>query len=166
MQNIKKKINVLFVCMGNICRSPAAEAILKSRSQQSSSLNLYVESCGMGSWHVGHSADSRMKEACESRGIFLTGVAQQFNQEFLDRFDYLLAADEEVLQHLYRYARTPEEKLKICLMTKYSPLYAEKDVPDPYYGGSNGFEVVIDMLEDSCKGLIDRIQSEHPDLTF
>lgn len=155
MYDKKKKVNVLFVCMGNICRSPAAEAILKSQSQENHSLNLYVESCGLGDWHVGRPADTRMKEACASRGIPLTGVAQQFSQEFLDRFDYILAADNEVLQHLYRYARTPKEKSKICLMTKYSLLYADRDVPDPYYDGLHGFEVVLDMLEDSCKGLVD-----------
>lgn len=154
----KGEVRVLFVCMGNICRSPAGEGVLKWLVSQDPSLKIYVESCGIGDWHIGQAPDRRMQEASNVRGIALTGRAQQFKQDFFDRFDYILAADKEVLKFLYHYAKTPDQKAKISLMTSFSTIYAGQEVPDPYYQSNGAFELVLDMLEDACQGLIEKIR--------
>lgn len=155
-----KKVHVLFVCMGNICRSPAAEAILKHLVKQYPSLDIVVESCGIGDWHLGHAPDSRMQESAKARGIFLTGKARQFQREYLDRFDFILASDKEIQSDLYHYAKTPEQKAKIGLMTDFSTAYRGQEVPDPYYQTGGAFDLVLDILEDSCEGLLNKINSE------
>jgi protein-tyrosine phosphatase len=152
------KIEVLFVCMGNICRSPAGEGILKHYLLQDPSLQIYVESCGIGDWHVGQGPDRRIQEASKARGIVLTNRAKQFQHTFLDQFDYILAADNEVLKHLYHYAKTPEQKAKISLITAFSPYYYGQEIPDPYYEPNGAFELVLDMLEDACQGLMNHIR--------
>ena len=147
--------SVLFVCLGNICRSPAGEGILRHMVNTVPDLkDLKIESCGMGDWHIGHPPDERMRHASRQRGVQLSSIAQRFKSHFLEDFDYILAADHEVLNDLYRHAKTPEHKAKIHLITHYSTLYKDEEVPDPYYGGEAGFELVLDMLEDSCQGLI------------
>lgn len=155
-----KQIRVLFVCMGNICRSPAGEGILKHLATLDHSLNIDVESCGIGDWHVGQGPDYRIQEASKTRGIFLNGRAKQFINTYFDQFDYVLAADKEVLKYLYHDAKTPQQKAKIYLMTHFSPIYKEEDVPDPYYQGDGAFEQVLDMLEDSCVGLLKHLRSQ------
>ena len=153
------RIHVLFVCMGNICRSPAGEGILKHLASQEPSLSLHVESCGIGDWHLGQAPDWRIQEASKARGILLAGKAQQFQHRHLDQFDYILAADMEVLKFLYHHAKTPDHKAKIHLMTAFSSLYAGQEIPDPYYQPSGAFEFVLDMLEESCQGLLQHIRS-------
>jgi protein-tyrosine phosphatase len=154
----KREIRVLFVCMGNICRSPAGEGILRHISQQELTLNIYVESCGIGDWHIGQTPDRRIQEASKARGVALTSRAQQFQQGFLDQFDFILAADKEVLKSLYQYAKTPDHKSKIFLMTAFSSIYNNQEIPDPYYQANGAFELVLDMLEDSCQGLLQHIR--------
>jgi protein-tyrosine phosphatase len=155
---MKEDIRVLFVCMGNICRSPAGEAILKHLAEQDPSLKIDVESCGIGDWHLGQAPDRRIQEAAKQRGIALTGQAQQFQRSYFDQFDYILVADKEVLKHLYHYAQTPEHKSKLFLMTAFSTLYQGQEVPDPYYQAGGAFELVLDILEDSCQGLLQHIK--------
>lgn len=154
MASPEKIIHVLFVCLGNICRSPAAEAMLSAFAQQMPMLKLEVASCGIGNWHVGHSPDRRMQAASKARGIVLNGKAQQFDLQFLDKYDYLFAADLAVLQSLYERATTMEQKAKIFLMTEYSQIYPRQEIPDPYYQPTMAFELVLDMLEDSCHGFL------------
>lgn len=152
-------ISVLFVCLGNICRSPAGEGMLRSFAlKMPLALGLKVQSCGIGDWHVGQLPDERMREASLLRGINLTSRAQQFRPEFLDEFNFILAVDKEVLNDLYAYAKTPEQKSKIHLVTEFSKSYLNKEIPDPYYTGNHGFELVLDMLEDSCEGFLDYLQ--------
>lgn len=155
-----KSTKVLFVCMANVCRSPAGEGMLKHLIQEHPSLTLHVESCGIGDWHLGQSPDWRMQEAAKSRGIPLTSVAKQFKSHFLDEYDYILVSDQEVLKHLYHYAKSPEQKSKVYLMTAFSPIYKGQEVPDPYYLGEGSFELILDILEDSCAGLLDHIQNQ------
>lgn len=154
-----KQIRVLFVCMGNICRSPAAEGILKHLAKSEPIVEVLVESCGIGDWHVGQGPDGRILEATKARGIALTSIAKQFQRGFFDQFDYILAADNEVLKYLFQFAKTTEQKSKIFLMTEFSSLYRGQEIPDPYYGGDGAFELVLDMLEDSCKGLLSKVRS-------
>lgn len=152
---------ILFVCMGNICRSPAAEGMLRDMIYQDPDLKhkvITVQSCGLGSWHVGNLPDQRMQEAINRRGIILTSRAQKFKTDFFQQFNFILAADHEVLNSLYTYANTAEDKAKIHLITAFSESYFNQEVPDPYYSGEAGFEQVLDMLEDSCAGLINHIK--------
>lgn len=158
MENVNAR--VLFVCMGNICRSPAGEGILKNLLREDPELNIIVESCGIGDWHVGRPPDSRIQEVSKMRGIILTSRAQQFQHDFFKRFDYILAADKEVLQYLHRYANDLEDKAKISLITEFSCAYHGQEVPDPYYQGDEAFEFVLDMLEDACIGLITHIRQK------
>lgn len=155
-----KKTSVLFVCMGNICRSPAGEAILRHLAAQNADLKIDVESCGIGDWHIGQPPDPRIQEAANNRGIYLESRAQVFQKSYFDRFDYILVADKEIIKFLYRYAKTPEHKAKILLMTAFSSLYQGQEIPDPYYIAGGAFDLVLDMLEDSCHGLLRRIINE------
>ena len=150
---------VLFVCLGNICRSPAAEGVLKHAMKKDENLSLEIQSCGLGSWHIGELPDIRMQDAAKTRGIVLTSLGQQIKPEFFTYFDYILAADREVLKELYQHAATSEQKNKIHLMTAFSSGYKGQDVPDAYYENDAAFELVLDMLEDSCEGLVDHIKS-------
>lgn len=151
---------VLFVCMGNICRSPAAEGVFKHMLKQKSLESIDVESCGIGDWHIGQAPDRRMQESARARGIALTSRAQQFQPVFFDTFDIIMASDQEVMKTLYHYAKTPEHKAKLVLMTEFSDQYRGQEVPDPYYEPGAAFELVLDMLDDSCSGLLLHIQKQ------
>lgn len=147
---------VMFVCLGNICRSPTAEAILKKKAA-AASLDLHVESSGLGDWYVGQLADPRTRDAASRRGFTLSGRAQKFLQSHLDEFDYILAADNHILHQLQKIA-TPEQKAKIALMTDYASAFRGEEVPDPFYEGEAAFEHVLDILEDACEGLLHQIK--------
>jgi len=152
-----KKCRILFVCMANICRSPAAEGYFKHLVQNDLNSNFEVESCGIGDWHVGSAYDYNIQEVSRMRGIPLKGTAKQFKLDYLNSFDYIMAADTEVLKILYQHSSTTEQKSKIHLMTAFSPLYKDEDVPDPYCRGGAAFEQVYDIIEDACKGLLNHI---------
>jgi protein-tyrosine phosphatase len=107
---------------------------------------------------VGQSPDIRTQETAKARGIILTSRAKQFQKEFFDQFDYILVADKEVLAFLYQYAQSTEQKAKIMLMTQFSSIYQGQEVPDPYYQAGGAFELVLDILEDSCVGLLEHIR--------
>lgn len=149
-----KMASILFVCLANVCRSPAAQAILEHMAKEAGHLDLVVDSCGIGSWHVGHLADERMQKVAQIRGIPLSHKAKQFKEEYFEEFDYILAADKEVLSYLFSWADKVENKAKIHLITEFSVCYQGQDIPDPYYQGEPGFDYVMDMLEDSCQGLL------------
>jgi len=154
--------SVLFVCLGNICRSPAAEGILRHLHQhKAADKPLHIESCGLGDWHKGKLPDERMREAAKIRGIVLTSRAQKFQPDFFDRFDLILVADKKVLHELYAHASSSEHKAKIQMMTHFSSAYFDQEVPDPYYDGEAGFEHVLNMLEDSCEGLLEHLKNEN-----
>ncbi|MDP1834558.1 MAG: low molecular weight protein-tyrosine-phosphatase [Chlamydiales bacterium] len=149
--------SVLFVCLGNICRSPAGAGILAHLGMDP---GLVVESAGIGDWHVGERADARMQAAALQRGIVLSDRARVIRPEDFDRFDYILAVDHTILYELYQLAPTPQQKAKIHLATAFSPTYHNQDVPDPYYGNDAGFNVVLDMLEDACEGFLARVKAK------
>ena len=150
--------SVLFVCLGNICRSPAGEAILqKIARDRSLSESVHIESSGMGAWHIGELADVRMRECANRRGLSLESRAQQFERGDFEKFDYILAADRVIFQDLMDLAVVKSKKDKVYIMTHYSRKYAGEDIPDPYFGEGEGFDLALDILEDSCEGLINHL---------
>jgi protein-tyrosine phosphatase len=154
-------MNILFVCLGNICRSPAAEGIFKTLVENEGlSDKIRVDSAGTGGWHIGHLPDSRMRAAARRRGIELTHRARQFSSEDFKQFDYILCMDRSNLRDVKSLNRSgfPEDKLK--LMTDYLTILQFEEVPDPYYGGEEGFETVLDILAESSANLLKQIKSE------
>lgn len=149
-------ISILFVCLGNICRSPAAEEILRQKAKDFPNLEIFVESCGLGDWHLGHLPDVRMRQKAQERGWTLCSRARGLQNEFFSQFDYLLAADRKVLRSLTQAAPKEHEK-KLYLMTAFSPNYPNFDVPDPYYSDENGFDEVLNLLEDACQGWLEQL---------
>lgn len=154
-------VSILFVCLGNICRSPAAEGIMKHHvNNDPSGLEIHIESCGLGDWHVGNLPDPRMRDVAKNRGLILSSRAQEFKLSFFDRFDHILAADHKIMKELYERTTNPEHKAKIHLITHYSVTYKDQEIPDPYYGGEAGFENVLNMIDDACLSILDHLKKQ------
>ncbi len=153
---------ILFVCLGNICRSPGAEAVFsKMAAERKSVIPLKIDSAGTGGWHEGELADERMREHAARRGYQLTHLARKFNRDVdFDSFDMVIGMDDENIRTLRSLARDDNDRKKIRKMTDFSRLYSYTTVPDPYYGGEDGFELVLDLLEDACLGLLDELSRE------
>jgi len=150
---------VLFVCWGNICRSPSAEAVFNSVVKKAGIEKLFeIDSAGTIAAHSGEPADARMRKHAATRGYSLDSVSRKFNpQTDFDKFDYIIAMDDKNYNDLARLARNSNDVLKISKMTDYSLALKYTEVPDPYYGGAQGFELVLDLLEDACAGLLKQI---------
>ncbi len=151
---------ILFVCLGNICRSPAAEGIFKQKIKDRDLENLFiVDSAGTGGWHVGNLADRRMREAALSRGIELTSRSRKIDANDLYEFDHILVMDKDNLNAVKSLIKdhTYPINSKIKLILSYSKKLQLDEVPDPYYGGQNGFERVLDLLDNAIDELIDSI---------
>jgi protein-tyrosine phosphatase len=147
--------------MGNICRSPTAHGVFRQRVEAAGLGNrILVESAGTHAYHVGHPADARSQAAALKRGYDLGDLrARLVSKRDFSRFDYMLAMDEGNLADLKR--NTPEgSAVQPRLFMDYSAKYAGREVPDPYTGGSQGFEDVLDMIEDACNGLLDAVKKE------
>ena len=153
---------VLFVCMGNICRSPAAEGVFLHLVAEAAGLEdcFTVDSAGTGGWHVGHRADRRMIAAAERRGIHLPSRARQIEAADLQRFDHILTMDADNLAAVQRLERQAPGGARISPLTDHCRRLRSPEVPDPYYGGDDGFERVLDLLEDACAGLLDNLRQE------
>ena len=151
---------ILFVCLGNICRSPAAEGIFNQKIKERDLENFFVvDSAGTGSWHVGNLPDQRMRTTALSRGIPLTSRARQIEENDLYEFDHILVMDKDNLHAVKSLTQDKDDLLnsKIKLILSYSKESQLDEVPDPYYGGQNGFEKVLDLLDDAIDGLIDSL---------
>jgi len=152
-------MKILFVCLGNICRSPTAEAVLRAlAAREAPELALEVDSAGTAGYHVGEAPDPRTRQAAARRGYDLTGLrARIVAPEDFERFDLILAMDHENLRVLQRRAPpTAHERLRLFL--EFGPQGGPEDVPDPYYGGPNGFEEVLDLVEAATRGLLTHLR--------
>lgn len=149
-------IKVLFVCLGNICRSPSAEAVFSHKVAEANAHKLiHIDSAGTAGYHVGESPDQRACEFAKRRGYSMdTLQARQVSSEDFERFDYIIAMDNSNLANL-RKLQPHNSKARLNLMLSYAGL--NKEVPDPYYGGDQGFETVLDLLEQACDGLLTHI---------
>ncbi len=151
---------ILFVCLGNICRSPAAEGIFKQKIKERDLENCFVvDSAGTGGWHVGNLADPRMRETALRRGIELTSRSRKIEKSDLYEFDHILVMDNDNLEAVKSLTKDSKNPLnsKIKLILSYAKNSQIDEVPDPYYGGQNGFDKVIDILDDAMNGLIDSL---------
>jgi protein-tyrosine phosphatase len=157
-----RRLAVCFVCLGNICRSPTAEGVMKRLVREAGlDARIEVASAGTGSWHLDQPADQRARATARARGVVLDGRAQQFGVDDFARFDYVLSMDRRVWRTLQALARTDEERARVHNFRSFdaaSP--SEAEVPDPYYGGADGFEHVFDICEAGCRGLLDQLRKD------
>ncbi len=155
----KKKHSVLFICLGNICRSPAAEGIMKAKVEARGLQDEFlVDSAGIGSWHVGQLPDSRMRRCGAAHGYRFDSHARQFRKSDFQDFDHIVVMDNDNYRAITSMAASVEEKKKVVRMADFLRRHREYTiVPDPYYGDEDDFELVITLLEDALEGLLDSI---------
>ncbi len=152
---------LLFVCLGNICRSPSAEGIMNHLIQQRGLAGQIIcDSAGTSSYHIGSPPDQRMTGAASKQGIKLAGQARQFELSDFEEFDLILAMDQENYRNILALDRPGTYKHKVKLMCEFCRSHGDREVPDPYYGGESGFDYVIDLLLDACTGLMDEITTQ------
>lgn len=152
---------VLFVCLGNICRSPSAENIMKHLVQQRGA-QVVCDSAGTASYHVGSPPDRRMAAAAQDFGITLQGQARQFEPADFDRFDWILAMDRQNYRDIVAMDLAKTHGHKVKLMCDYCRTHPDQEVPDPYYGGPEGFTYVVELLMDACEGFLDQVIGHAP----
>ena len=153
-------VKLLFVCMGNICRSPAAEGVMRARLQEAGlGQSVAVDSAGTIDYHVGKQPDKRMCQASAARGVPLDHLARQVRAHDLREFDVILAMDHDNLAEIRSLDPGGQFRDKVKLFCEFCTEHDAAEVPDPYYGGPEGFEVVLDLLEDGCTELVRRIQA-------
>ncbi|TCJ18309.1 low molecular weight phosphotyrosine protein phosphatase [Rubrobacter taiwanensis] len=152
--------SVLFVCMGNICRSPTAQGVFERLVEREGlEGEIRADSAGTGSWHVGEPPDRRAQESARRRGIDLSGQrARQLEPEDFERFDYVVVMDRENYRNVLAMC-PPEHREKVRLLMEYAPETGVSEVPDPYFGGPDGFERVLDLVEEAAEGLLDEIRA-------
>lgn len=149
---MRANLAILFVCLGNICRSPAAEEIFGSYAKEHGIKDLKVESCGLGEWHVGNLPDRRMRRAGEQRGLLLRSRSRALRPADFQNFTHLMAADSAVEAALLERASSPKEQAKVLHLGQFSAAYPGEDIIDPYHGTADDFEMALDQLEDACWG--------------
>jgi protein-tyrosine phosphatase len=156
-------VRICFVCLGNICRSPTAEAVMRHLvAQEGLAKRIAIESAGTGDWHVGDPPDRRARAVGAARGIPLSGAARQFTPADFARYDHVIAMDRSNRDDLVRMAPGPAERAKVRLLRSFDPSAPpDADVPDPYYGGPRGFDDVFDICERACRGLLEHLRREH-----
>jgi protein-tyrosine phosphatase len=155
-------MRVLFVCLGNICRSPSAEAVMKDMlARDGLADRVFVDSAGTGDWHIGHAPDPRAIEAASKRGLSLTSVARQVQPSDFENFDLIVAMDSSNRTDLIEMSGSEEGIMLLREAGGDGPL----DVPDPYFGDGDGFELMFDLIERHCAALVDGIAPRLADRT-
>lgn len=151
-----RKHRLLFICLGNICRSPAAEGVMKAKVEAAGLADsFYIDSAGIGDWHVGQLPDRRMRERGARRGYRLDSHARQIRQSDFEDFDLLLVMDRDNYRAVTSLAPDEAARGKVRMLTDYLSVHKGKDVvPDPYYGGMEDFDYALDLIEDACDGLL------------
>ena len=159
----KDKVRICFVCLGNICRSPTAEGVMRHLLRQEKLEDRFeLDSAGTGSWHVGEPPDERATETARGRGFTLEGAARQFQARDFDRFDLVVAMDTSNKKNLERIAPDGDARGKVKLLRDFDPASPEgSEVPDPYFGGPEGFEDVFDIVDAACRGLLAHVREYH-----
>lgn len=151
-------LSILFVCSGNICRSPAVAAALKKRVvEKGLEQRVFIDSCAVTSWFLGASADERMVKAAKARNIPIDHKAKLFEEHFFQLFDYIFAVDKDTLKRLQSLAKNPADRAKIQLATAFSSKFLNQEILDPYRGSEAHFEIVMDMAEDAAEGIFESI---------
>lgn len=154
------KKSVLFVCLGNICRSPAAEGIFTALVEKAGKSSDYkIDSAGTSGHHDGENADPRMMKAARKRGLELTSISRKFIKKDFKEFNYIIAMDNSNLSNMAALANSDGDHQKLLRMMDFSSKALE-GVPDPYWSGDDGFEEVLDLLEEACQNLLDKIENE------
>lgn len=154
-----RKYKLLFICLGNICRSPAANAVMqKLVDERGLSARFTIDSAGIGDWHVGQLPDKRMRKHGERRGYAVNHIARQFDaQTDFNSFDYIFVMDDDNYKSISRLTHSDKEKNQIRRMTDFMTVHQQATtVPDPYYGGADDFEYALDLIEDGCRGILNR----------
>jgi len=156
------KVKVLFVCLGNICRSPTAHAVFRNMVQQQGlHERIDIDSAGTAAYHVGKHPDTRSMEVARTKGIEMMDLrARKVDFGDFYEYDYILAMDDENFYNLKEMA-LPEHHEKIQMFLDYSTQFSEREVPDPYYGGAQGFHHVFDLVDSASQGLLDHIRKHH-----
>jgi len=156
------KKRILFVCLGNICRSPSAEAIFAKMADDRGLGDYFeVDSAGTGGWNIGKPADQRMQQHAVKRGYLLNSVGRKFEPDIdFDKFDFIFGMDSEIMATLHSLARNSNDRAKVRNITDFCTVFSYNSVPDPYYGGEEGFELVLDLLEDACQGLHNKMDKD------
>ncbi|NDV70244.1 low molecular weight protein-tyrosine-phosphatase [Dysgonomonas sp. 25] len=157
----EKEYKVLFVCLGNICRSPAAEGIFADMVKKEGLQNrIKVDSAGTAGYHNGELPDYRMRQHGARRGYKFDSISRKFLAVDFDQFDMIIAMDDSNYDNIMRLAPDLESEKKVHRMVDFSRKYKYDHIPDPYYSGSDGFELVLDLLEDACAGLLEEIKQK------
>jgi protein-tyrosine phosphatase len=155
---------VLFVCLGNICRSPTAEGVMRKLVRDAGLEDrIEVDSAGTGSWHIGQAPDARATTAARERGIVLEGAARQVCVGDFAEFDLIVAMDASNLADLRHAAPDERARAKLVLLRELDPAGGPLDVPDPYHGGARGFEHVLDLVQAACAALLERLRGGLPE---
>ena len=157
-----EQIRLLFVCMGNICRSPTAEAVFRARVKEAGlEQQILIDSAGTHDYHIGSQPDTRTQRAAMQRGYDMSSLrGRQVEVADFDRFDYVLAMDLANMVILKKLCPKLQRD-RLGLFLEYASRHSQREVPDPYYGGEDGFERVLDMVEDASEGLLQHIQRQH-----
>lgn len=155
-------VKVLFICLGNICRSPAAHGVFEHFVEEEGLTDkIFVDSAGTSGFHRGEMADARMIEHAGRRGFELRSLSRKLVAKDYDEFDYLIVMDNSNHKNTLALARSSEDEEKVLKMVDFCPSFSDKEVPDPYYGGEAGFEHVLDLVEEGSRKLLEKIKSEH-----
>ncbi len=166
MKNTDNIIRVLFVCLGNICRSPSAEGVFRALVESEGlGDRIKVDSAGTAAYHIGNPPDQRSQDAALRRGVDISRQrARRVAINDFENFDYILAMDSDNLSDLISI-RPSADTTRPKLFLDFAPELGRRDVPDPYYGGGNGFEVVLDLIESASRGLLEDIRNHHPKIS-
>lgn len=150
---------ILFVCLGNICRSPAGENTMRDLLRREEVKDISLDSAGTAGYHIGKGPDPRMTATLEDRGIRVTGQARQFTKQDFDDFDLIIPMDEDNRKDILRLARSDSDRDKVEPFMPFCENFSNTEVPDPYYGGQDGFELVADIMADGCSGILAALRS-------